>query len=1101
MLQVIRRAALAALCSGLLFACGSGSGAARCQTGSDCRTGLSCVNGECLAPGECASSATSCHVTTECPAMQECESGCCAAIQGCSSSTDCTDPNRPHCDPGTSTCKPCLDSTQCGAGTVCVAASGRCEAACNPANQGSDCTKALPRCEPNGGVTFCAVCAANVDCKNATQPTCTGGYCTGCNASADCRGATPSCDVAHHTCVACLDASNANGKSAACTDPTHPACQGETCVVCNPASNDATTTKNGACAPATPVCIATAGAASCAACDPRKNAAASGHNPACGGSALVCDPSSDSCVGCTATSQCNAGDYCGPDKGCHTPKLTSVCAGATASSCNANATAYVGSAVTISVELDAAAVVDTVVPLTLSTGKASFSASASVTSGSVTVAAGTSISATPATVYLDASDLTPINVLATLNKVSQMAVVTPSLIPADLASFTSNLVNVQEGQSAILTVSLDKAPTGTATVTLTNDTPKLGTLPGSVSISGGTSAQATFTAAPLASGTATLHASYTGKTAKTFDLPLGVFIATVASLTPSAPSVLTGGSATLTVTLAQAAPGNAIVAISVDKLGTLSGASPGTVVVPAGQTSATFTFTGSTAAAGTATVTASAGGGSASAQIAVVPRLTAVGTKDLFVAIGQAGTLEVDLDVAAAAPFRVYVNDYNQGFPTAFKQNFYMQSWIDVPAGSTSATAPFVECKTLPTTATDTIGIGAWAPGQTEVELNTQVTVCPLGAAQDGAATGCPDTTATTLAVCPISPLGLTQPANQPLMITPGLAYLKQPTASTETLSLAVAPTGCGHFTQAGVMVNSIKFSLASTTTPPTAAATKTNLTFVGDATALPATCTLTVSLPASATGFPSSASTTVNLIAPPAAAAPGDLILSKVEYNEKNAYPAIDTNEYVEIYNPGPNSVALTDAGGNSLYGLSFIASPLMGASPAQGYYDDRVTGKQEYQYVDLGKLTGVTSIPANGYLVIEDPAATAVAANPPALQTAPALVYQLPIPTPPATTPPPSGEAIPNPPGAVFLVKEGKIIDGVSWGGMIVQATSAHIAGGALFDWPVSGDPLDFWITDTPFVPGSLVRINTTGVNNLDWRFSTTVTPGAANTTVTGP
>ena len=1110
MAQVIRRAAIAAVCSGLLIACGSGSGAAKCQTGSDCRAGLSCVNSECLAPGECPSSATSCHVTTECSAMQECEGGCCAAILGCSSSTDCADPNRPHCDPVTSTCKACVDSSQCSGGTVCVATSGRCEAACNPANQGSDCSKALPRCEPNGGVTFCAVCASNGDCKNATQPTCSGGYCTGCSSDQDCGGATPSCDAPRHTCVPCLDASNANGKSAACADPAHPACQSETCVVCNPGSNDKTSSKNGACASRTPVCLKGASAAvnSCSGCDPASNDAVSGHNPACAGSALVCDSSTDSCVACTATAQCKTGDYCGSDKACHTPNLTFVCTGSTASACTQNATAYVGSAVSISVELDAAAVTDTVVPLALSTGKASFSASAVQSTGSVTVAAGTRISATPAIVTLDAADLGPVTVVATLGAASAMSVLTPSLVPADLASFTSNLSNVQEGQAATLTVTLDKAPTGTATVMLTNDTPALGTLlPTSVEISGGASAQSMFTAAALASGTATLHASYTGKTPRTLPQTLNVFIATVASLTSSAPSVLTGGTATLTVTLAQAAPGAAIVAISVDKLGALAGATPTTVVVAAGATSATFSFTGSTTAAGTATVIASAGGGSASAQIAVLPRITAVKTGNTVVAIGQAGTLEVDLDVSPAAPFRVYVNDYIKNFPTAHKQNFYMQSSIDVQPGQTSGTAPFAECESLPTAApADLIQIGAWAPGQTEVELATPITVCPLGAVMGAAGAACPDTTAIKLAVCPISPLGLTQPANAPLMITPGLAYLKPLAATTQQLNLTVTPAGCGHFTQtpsgggAPATITSINLNLSKTTTQPAASSIKTNLTFVPDAITLPATCMLTASLPAGTVGSPSSVTTTVNLVAPPGAPAPGDLVLSKVEYSESNKYPAIDTNEYIEIYNPGANSVALTDGNGTSLYGVSFIASPLTGAPGAQGFFDDRVIGKTEYQYVDLGKLAGITSIPGNGYLVIEDPAATAVTANLPSLQVAPVLAYQLPIPTPPATTPP-SGEAIPNPPGAVFLVKSGHIIDGVSWGGMIVQATSPSIAGGAPFDWPQTGDPLDFWITDTPYVTGTLVRINTTGNNNLDWRFSTTVTPGAPNTVVTGP
>jgi hypothetical protein len=72
-----------------------------------------------------------------------------------------------------------------------------------------------------------------------------------------------------------------------------------------------------------------------------------------------------------------------------------------------------------------------------------------------------------------------------------------------------------------------------------------------------------------------------------------------------------------------------------------------------------------------------------------------------------------------------------------------------------------------------------------------------------------------------------------------------------------------------------------------------------------------------------------------------------------------------------------------------------------------------------------------------------------------------------------------------------------------MIVQGTSAHVTGGA-FDWPISGDPLDLQVLDLGSFPtgeaGSLVRVSHTGNNNLDWRYSVSVTPGAANPVV-GP
>jgi hypothetical protein len=104
-------------------------------------------------------------------------------------------------------------------------------------------------------------------------------------------------------------------------------------------------------------------------------------------------------------------------------------------------------------------------------------------------------------------------------------------------------------------------------------------------------------------------------------------------------------------------------------------------------------------------------------------------------------------------------------------------------------------------------------------------------------------------------------------------------------------------------------------------------------------------------------------------------------------------------------------------------------------------------------------------------------------------------------------TSEALPDAPSGYFLVKDGSIVDGVAYEGMIVHGTSSHIGAGAAFDFPTTGQPLDFWITDqfSSTVAGTLVRINFTGNNALDWRYSTSagVTPGSLTfgPGVTGP
>lgn len=158
----------------------------------------------------------------------------------------------------------------------------------------------------------------------------------------------------------------------------------------------------------------------------------------------------------------------------------------------------------------------------------------------------------------------------------------------------------------------------------------------------------------------------------------------------------------------------------------------------------------------------------------------------------------------------------------------------------------------------------------------------------------------------------------------------------------------------------------------------------------------------------------------------------------------------------------------------------------------DDRFVGKSEYFST---ALTG--SLAAAGFVEVEDLFSTAT--FPVGVSTIKIFPYTLP------TIGPFTFEGIEDAPGGVFLVKGGVIIDGLSWGGPIVNATSSHINGGAAFSWPTAGNPLESYVLDLggfpTGLPGSFIRIATTGDNSLDWRYSLTVAPGSLATTVTGP
>lgn len=1087
MVSSIRRAAFAALCLSLSVACGGGiKGPTTCSTLADCKSGQVCQGGECLSPGQCTSDQTSCTNDNDCPAKNFCKSGCCNPVSGCATDADCSGAT-PHCDSGTHSCKACVSNSQCPAGNLCTPG-GLCGLGCG---SNADCSSPTPACHTfPGGVTTCSQCDTSRDCRDATKPTCSSGTCTGCNTDAECAKPTAACDAPRHTCVICTDAENVTGVNPNCP-ATAQACLNEGCVLCNAAANGSDT-KNGACPAATPVCTSSS---TCVACVPANNKGTTGANPACAAATPTCG-ADNTCVACTVDSQCSAaGDYCGGDRTCHTPVLTTI----TAASATVQATGLTG----VSAALDHPARVATTITFTLLDGPGSFSATGAVlTTTTATIAVGET--STPAgnaagavTFYANTNTTGTAHVQASSNGVMLTTPIAVTDVPATLTGFSADKTTLQVGATATLTATLSAAPINTATVTINDPSPAVGTLPATLDFHQTDHASATFTA--VAVGTDIVSATYSGVTLPNPAITMTVFDVAGQSITPATSSVATGASVPMVLTVASLPPADATITVTLSGPGTFTG--PGTVAgqtsavlkIPSGTTTANFTVLASSTTAGTITVTADA----ASATITVNPQLASVTVSPTPAIVGQPSTVTVTLTAAPKATTRVYLNDYNPGFATAFKLNAYLPSYIDIAAGSATGTATFNECKSLPPTNTDTIGIGAWLPGANEVEA-APLLVCPLGSGASDVPViappgGCPDTSTMTAALCAVYPIKIDEPMSTPLMATLALAY-KKPVGATNgsvPITFAFSPAGCASATQ---VIASVKTAITGVTLTEFATAsgnsnsrTTANFTLVPGATTGP--CTFTVST--TATGVsPATQSSTLNIVANSTAAAPGDLYLNKVEYDEGTN----DVGEYVEIFNPTGAVVDLTP------YTLVLVGSPSAAIGPTTGYFDDRLTGKSEYSSVPLKNMTaGVSTLPVAGYLEVTDNATIAGITASATVLVEKLLVYKLP-------TTAPANEAIEDAPSAVFLVKNGQIIDGISWGGPIINATSPTINGGVAFSWPLTGHPLENYVLDqfataTNGLAGSLVRIATSGDNSLDWRFSTTVTPGAPNTTVTGP
>jgi hypothetical protein len=160
--------------------------------------------------------------------------------------------------------------------------------------------------------------------------------------------------------------------------------------------------------------------------------------------------------------------------------------------------------------------------------------------------------------------------------------------------------NVNGGSQATGSVTLSgPAPAGGTVVTLSSANPSLVAVPPSVTVpSGQRSVAFTATTAPVTQTTGVkVSASSGGATVST---TLFLFVSSAVSSVSLSPASLVGpASSTATVTLASAAPtGNAVVTLASSN--TVFAVVPNSVVVPAGQTRATFTVNAAQVTAATA---------------------------------------------------------------------------------------------------------------------------------------------------------------------------------------------------------------------------------------------------------------------------------------------------------------------------------------------------------------------------------------------------------------------------------------------------------------------------------------------------------------------
>ena len=332
--------------------CNAAQKCVACVKGGDCMPGSQCVNEQCV-PG--------CDANNPCPMGQVCDPVAKSCVQ-CSKNGDCAgNGSTTVCNLSSHMCVGCVTDDDCGAGSVCHAAT--CATGCSGSHP------ACPMAEVcNVGAGMCVGCLSDGDCKDSANPRCqaqtntcvpclptndncaAGQYCSGtvcspgCRSNSDCASnkAAPQCDTVAHQCVGCVDDTGC-GIGTVCKSNTcvtgcnaHNQCPGgQGC--CNGLCAPLATDKNncGACGTTCSMgqgccngsCVSTSTVANCGACG---NVCGAGQNCCatscinvlndamnCGACGNVCAAGSGCCAGTcvplTSLANCGScGNFC-PD--------------------------------------------------------------------------------------------------------------------------------------------------------------------------------------------------------------------------------------------------------------------------------------------------------------------------------------------------------------------------------------------------------------------------------------------------------------------------------------------------------------------------------------------------------------------------------------------------------------------------------------------------------------------------------------------------------------------------------------------------------------------------------------------------------------------
>ena len=251
--------------------------------------------------------------------------------------------------------------------------------------------------------------------------------------------------------------------------------------------------------------------------------------------------------------------------------------------------------------------------------------------------------------------------------------------------------SVPAGATTQGTVSLNAPQAGSVNIALSSSNPAVATVPGTVTIQGGSSS-ATFTVTAVAPGTATIVATMSGSSVQSAALTVTARAA-LAGISLTASSVVEGDAVTATATLTAAAPaGGALVALSSSGPVIM----PASVTLSAGETSTRFSISTRPRGGGlSATITASYGGASVSAVLSVTKPSVAIAR---FGVTGPTETETCEMSNGGRT-----LNCTFDGNTSSAPGNIVAYDWSYAVAGTFAQTTsgpvltnPAVDCSLLP---------------------------------------------------------------------------------------------------------------------------------------------------------------------------------------------------------------------------------------------------------------------------------------------------------------------------------------------------------------------------------------------------------------------